>query len=136
MTNPNPITTVSDNNIHDVMTPVAVSVARVAVVESIVFLVHVNVALMCDVNSSVNNIQISGGLSKLDGLCQRLANLSGLPVHRPVQVEATARGIAWQAAGCPEDWPSSGPDEIFEPVDDAELAARYRYFTGILESSP
>ena len=110
--------------------------AMVAVVESIVFLVQVNVALMCDVNSSVNNIQISGGLSKLDGLCQRLANLSGLPVHRPVQVEATARGIAWQAAGCPEDWPSSGPGETFEPVDDAELAARYRHFTGILESSP
>ena len=91
---------------------------------------------MCSVNSRVNNIQISGGLSRLDGLCQRLANLSRLPVHRPVQVEATARGIAWQAAGCPEDWPANGPGETFEPVDDAALDGRYRQFIEMLESSP
>ena len=111
------------------------SAAIVAVLESIIFLVQVNVALMCNSNSGVKNIQISGGLSNLDGLCQKLANLSGLPVHRPVQVEATARGIAWQAAGCPEDWPSGGPGETFEPVEDAALAARYLQLTEILEES-
>ncbi len=111
-------------------------VAAVAVIESIIFLVEANVALMQGVNSAVKNIQVSGGLSNLDGLCRKLANLSGLPVHRPVQVEATARGIAWQAAGCPKDWPASGPGETFEPVKDAALAARYRRFTEILQSSP
>jgi len=109
--------------------------ALVAVIESIVFLVQANVAVMCGLNRGVANLQISGGLSKLDGLCQKLANLSGLPVHRPVQVEATARGIAWQAAACPEDWPISGPGKTFDPVDDAGLAARYQRFTSILESS-
>jgi glycerol kinase len=110
--------------------------AMVAVIESIVFLVQANVVLLCDLNRGVANIQISGGLSNLDGLCQKLANLSGLPVHRPVQVEASARGIAWQAAGCPEDWPASGPGKTFEPVADAGLATRYERFTGMLESSP
>ena len=82
--------------------------AMVAVIESIIFLVQANVALLRTINPGVDKIQISGGLSRLDGLCQRLANLSGLAVHRPVLVEATARGIAWQAAGCPADWPSTG----------------------------
>ena len=109
--------------------------AMVAVVESIVFLLQANIALMCDINSNVEDIQVSGGLSKLDGLCKKLANLSGLPVCRPVQVEATARGIAWQAAGCPEDWSANGPGETFEPVEDAALAARYQKFTELLESS-
>ena len=107
----------------------------VAVVESIVFLLQANIALMCDINSNVKDIQVSGGLSKLDGLCKKLANLSGLPVYRPVQVEATARGIAWQAAGGPEDWPANGPGETFEPVEDIALAVRYRQFTELLESS-
>lgn len=109
--------------------------AMVAVVESIVFLVQANIALMCGVNSSVKDIQVSGGLSKLDGLCKKLANLSGLPVYRPVQVEATARGIAWQAAGCPEDWLANGPGETFESVEDRALAARYQQFIELLKSS-
>jgi len=109
--------------------------AMVAVVESIVFLVQANITLMRDVNHDVKDIQLSGGLSKLDGLCKKLASLSGLPVYRPVQIEATARGIAWQAAGCPEDWPASGPGETFEPVEDAALAARYQQFTELLKSS-
>jgi glycerol kinase len=109
--------------------------AMVAVIESIVFLMQANIALMCDLNSNVENIQISGGLSKLDGLCKKLATISGLPVYRPGQVEATARGIAWQAAGCPEDWPASGPGETFEPVEDAALVARYSEFIELLESS-
>ena len=115
-------------------TPSAPAIA-VAVIESIIFLIETNVALMQGVNSSVKNIQISGGLSNLDGLCQRMANLSGLPVHRPVQIEATARGIAWQAAGSPEDWPASGAGVTFEPVKDTALEARYQKFTAILESS-
>ena len=31
-----------------------------------------------------------GGLANLDAVCQKLANLTGLVIHRPVQVEATA----------------------------------------------
>ena len=108
--------------------------AMVAVIESIIFLVQVNVALLQTVNPAVDKIQISGGLSQLDKLCQKLANLSGLEVYRPVQVEATARGIAWQAAGCPPDWPPTGEGTTFTPGADPELQARYTRFVEILHT--
>jgi glycerol kinase len=108
--------------------------AMVAVIESIVFLIQANVALMCKLKPAVRTIRISGGLSRLDGLCQKLADLSGLAVHRPVQVEATARGIAWQAAGCPEDWPAMGAGETFASNSAPALRDRYLRFLEVLES--
>jgi glycerol kinase len=102
--------------------------AMVAVIESILFLVQANIEQICMLNPTVGKIRISGGLSRLDGLCQRLANLSGLVVERPAQVEATARGIAWQAAGCPDDWPATGAGRLFTPERDKLLAGRYTQF--------
>jgi glycerol kinase len=114
-------------------TPVAAE-AMVAVVESILFLLQANIVLLRQAFPSVQRIRISGGLSNLDGLCQKLANLSGLEVHRPRQVEATARGIAWQAAGCPADWPPTGAGETFTPEQDGKLHARYARFIDTLQS--
>ena len=108
--------------------------AMVAVIESIIFLVQANVALLRTVNPGIDKIQISGGLSRLDGLCQRLANLSGIAVYRPVLVEATARGIAWQAAGCPVDWPSTGEGTTFAPTANPGLHERYQRFLEILNT--
>jgi len=105
--------------------------ALVAVIESVIFLLQANITLLQSVNPGVNKIQVSGGLSSLDGLCQKLANLSGLAVHRPVQVEATARGIAWQAAGGPADWPDTGDGDTFTPTADPELKKRYNRFMKI-----
>jgi len=105
-----------------------------AVIESIVFLVQANVALMCRRNTRIERLRITGGLAKLDGLCRKLATLSGLPVQRPPQVEATARGIAWQAAGCPSGWLPDGEGTIFDPVPDAALTARYDCFTQALNT--
>jgi glycerol kinase len=108
--------------------------AMVAVIESILFLVQANVDLMCSDNPAAEKIQISGGLSRLDGLCRKLASLSGLTVYRPLQVEATARGIAWQAAGCPQDWPAAGEGTSFTPSTDPGLHDRYKRFLEILRS--
>jgi glycerol kinase len=102
--------------------------AMVAVIESILFLLQANIELMTALNPAVDRIRISGGLSRLDGLCQRLANLSGLNVERPMQVEATARGIAWQAAGCPDDWSTMDTGKLFTPKKDKPLAVRYTQF--------
>ncbi len=107
--------------------------AMVAVIESILFLLQANIELMQLHNPGVDKIRISGGLSNLDGLCQKLANLSGLDVERPVQTEATARGIAWQAAACPVDWDNTDPGKSFIPQTDAELGKRYSMFTGKLQ---
>lgn len=106
----------------------------VSVIESIVFLIQANVSRLCALNPRVLHIRISGGLANLDGLCQKLASLSGLPVHRPAQVEGTARGIAWQAAGCPDGWLPGGNETVFDPVPDAALATRYDEFSRILKS--
>ncbi|RMF05625.1 MAG: hypothetical protein D6768_00915, partial [Chloroflexi bacterium] len=100
----------------------------VAVVESILFLLHANLQAMLDAGQPVRRIQISGGLARLDGLCRRLANLCGLPVYRPVETEATARGIAWLAAGQPQKWPKPGRGRIFRPAPDSGLQERYRLF--------
>jgi glycerol kinase len=108
--------------------------ALVAVIESILFLLQTNILLLQQACPSLQRIRVSGGLSNLDALCRKLASLSGLEVHRPRQVEATARGIAWQAAGCPADWPPTGAGDTFMPEEDSKLQARYERFTATLQS--
>ncbi|MGB5179023.1 MAG: FGGY family carbohydrate kinase [Gammaproteobacteria bacterium] len=106
--------------------------AMVAVIESILFLLQANIILLQNVNPAIDRIQISGGLSRLDGLCQKLANLSALAVYRPVHLEATARGIAWQAAGSAADWPPAEEGSTFTPTVDCGLNDRYSRFVEIL----
>lgn len=98
----------------------------VAVVESIVFLIQDNLSVM-QKTQSIERVLVSGGLSNLDGLCQKLANVSGLPVERVENIEASARGVAWLAAGEPDDWRQS-ISARFNAVKDAGLCARYEIF--------
>jgi len=114
--------------------PESPAAAMAGAVESILFLVLANVELLLDMAPGVETIRISGGLSRLDGMCQKLADLSGLVVQRPEQTEATARGIAWLAAGCPAEWSREGEGQTFMPEEDARLRARYNHFTKFLES--
>jgi len=97
----------------------------VAVVESVVFLLRVNMEEMQKSASPPLQIQVTGGLSALDGLCQRLADLSRIPVYRPVEHEATARGTAYLLANCPRDWPETDIGRWFKPKDNAALHRRY-----------
>jgi glycerol kinase len=108
--------------------------AMVAAIESIVFLIQCNVELLLKLNPGVGRIRISGGLAPLDGLCGKLANLSGLTVDRSRAIESTARGIAWLAAGCPDSWESPGVERRFIPQDDPQLVDRYARFRAVLES--
>jgi glycerol kinase len=114
--------------------PDSSAAAMAAVVESILFLVQANIDLLRDRASGVEAIRISGGLAGLDALCQKLADLSGLVVQRPEQTEATARGIAWLAAGCPDGWSSESEGHTFMPGHDAALRGRYRRFIETLTS--
>jgi len=110
-------------------TNITAAEGMVAVIESIVFLLQANIDLMQLHNPGIDKIRTSGGLSNLDGLCQKLANLSGLLVERPVETEATARGIAWQASGCQGDWDNAAPGKSFIPQTDTALAQRYARFS-------
>lgn len=97
----------------------------VAVAESILFLIQRNLEEMKKSFSQFEQIFVSGGLSMNDVLCEKLANLAGLPVYRPVEHEATARGLAWQVSGCPADWPETDFGRWFRPAEDSILRERY-----------
>ena len=72
---------------------------------------------------------VSGGLSVLDGLCQRLADLSGLLVCRPQQSESTSKGLAFLISGQEQSWPAGANKElksdVFTPETNKDLAQRY-----------
>ena len=98
----------------------------VAVIESIVFMVCSNLETIQH-EKPVSVLRVSGGLSRLDGLCQKLANLSGLKVKRVDIKETTARGTAWLVADRPIQW-SDTTFETFSPADAAFLKERYALF--------
>jgi glycerol kinase len=97
-----------------------------AVIESIVYLLQANLEVMRELPSAPKRLLVTGGLAQLDGLCQRLADLSGLPVYRPAEHEATARGAAYLLAGFPEDWPEAKPGVSFTPEPNPGLTRRYK----------
>ena len=100
----------------------------VAVVESIVFLLQASLDEMLKLASRPDQLQITGGLSQLDGLCQRMADLSSLAVYRPQQCEATARGTAYLLADQPGHWPEKEAGIWFEPQSNPELQQRYQHW--------
>ena len=96
----------------------------VAVAESIVFLLQANLDELAGIGAPIAHIVVTGGLSQLDGLCQRMADLSGLPVWRPEEHEATARGLACLVAEIPRSW-SMAEDVRFESRPSPKLRQRY-----------
>ena len=104
----------------------------VAVVESIAFLLQANIEEMAKHVPPAARIRISGGVSQIDGLCRRLAALSGLPLHRREDAEATARGIGYLAAGRPASWNSAAAEQVFAPGADAGIRARYRRWRALM----
>ncbi len=104
----------------------------VAVVESIVFLLQANMDHMAPYVPAAQRIRVSGGVSLLDGLCQRLACVSGLPVHRRDDPEASARGIAYLAAQRPALWNTATHEEIFPVQDDKPLRDRYKRWRALM----
>jgi glycerol kinase len=94
--------------------------------ESIVFLVQANLEEMAKAIAPPRRLRITGGVSRLDGLCRRLASLTGLPVLRRDDPEGTARGIAYLAAGLPPEWQGGGGEDRFAPEPMPGLPERYR----------
>jgi glycerol kinase len=107
----------------------------VAVVESIAFLLQANIDHMAHYVPAAGRIRVSGGVSRLDGLCRRLASVSGLSVHRREDPEASARGIAYLAAGRPAEWNTAPREEVFPPARDEALRARYLRWRGLMEQA-
>ncbi|MEA3304144.1 MAG: FGGY-family carbohydrate kinase, partial [Pseudomonadota bacterium] len=101
------------------------------VAESILFLIQANIDAMLQQGRGFQQLTITGGIARSDGFCQRLADLSGMEVVRPHIVEATARGIASEAAGEYGQWSNSIPDKFY-PQHDVLLNKRYRTFLTLI----
>ncbi len=102
------------------------SESAVAVVESIVFLVFIN----CQVMQSelpVQQLIVTGGLSRLEGLCQRLADLSQLPVVQVENKEATLVGAAALSRGL-RSLSAVEVKRRFSPRDNVPLRRRFDVF--------
>jgi len=95
-----------------------------AVIESVAFLICANLEALQSA-ARLQRIRISGGLARNDYLCRCIAAASRLPVERPALVEATARGIAWLAAGKPSAWRPVPVEQVFTPFPAPALEARH-----------
>lgn len=105
-----------------------------AVVESIAFLVRVNLEEMNTAGAPVRRIVLTGGLARLDGFARRLAMLAGVPVERPESAEATCRGLGWLVAGRPPGW-HGGTGQRDNPGEDTALERRYRRWRRAMEAA-
>lgn len=103
-----------------------------AVMESVIFLLCVNLERIRSTGNEPHGIVVSGGLAQWDGLCQRLADLGTLPVHRPVLHEATASGLAWLLGARPR---TTIPARVFQPECNVPLENRYRRWRTALEAA-
>jgi glycerol kinase len=100
--------------------------------ESLVFMLIDNLRMMFP-RVSVEHLRVSGGLSRLPGLAQRLADLSGLECSCDADHEASLRGAAFLAAGQPEHWQTTEPDRYL-PRENAGLAQRYQLWQRAMNS--
>ena len=94
------------------------------VMESIVFMLTANLRELQSAGHQIREIKIGGGLSQADELCQRLANLTGLPVRRSCEAEITALGAARLVAA--EECRFQAPATVdFVAVSDKALENRF-----------
>ncbi len=111
----------------------------VAVIESIVFLLEENRRTMLASGTMARQIVIGGGLSRLDGLCQRLADLTGLPIRRCSEPETTGHGLAFllirQLTGYAVFNLEGGLVDDFAPRPNTALAARFTNWQAAMQEN-
>ncbi len=95
------------------------------VLESIVFMLCVNLQHMEYLQGRTQRLVATGGLATVAPLLQCLSDLSGLTVERAAVREATATGLAFLLAGLPENWPGISVTEVFQPRVARALQARF-----------
>ena len=90
-------------------------------------------AMQADADLPLNSLKVDGGAVSNDFLMQFQADILGLPVVRPRQIESTALGAAFLAGLAVGFWPSTeqlqqrlGVDRIFTPAL-AESEREYLY---------
>ncbi len=107
----------------------------VGIAESIVFLVYENIQEMGGSAPPLERVVASGGLARLDGLCQRLADICRLPLYRPAEQEATARGIAYLLGDPSREWAEPECGASFQPTANAPLDERHRLWRAAMDQA-
>ena len=97
-----------------------------ALMESIAFLLVINIEEMKKHGVEIKKLLLSGGMSKDHHLCQCLANISSVTVMVSSLKEATSRGAAWLAFQQP-DWKNIAGKEFY-PNNNEKLLKRYTVF--------
>ncbi|MEM7400735.1 MAG: FGGY family carbohydrate kinase [Pseudomonadota bacterium] len=97
-----------------------------ALMESIAFLLAINIEEMNKYGIETKKILVSGGMSKDHHLCQCLANILSVSVQVSNLKEATSRGAAWLTMQQPK-WDVIERNE-FQSNNDEELQSRYVIF--------
>lgn len=92
--------------------------------ESVIFQITVNIELMKKAGE-IRYIRISGGFSKSNLLCQKLADVSGMDVCRSDNADATLQGAACMATGLSSSWQPVFQQDIFLPVKNTALDNRF-----------
>jgi len=100
------------------------------IIESILFLIQANLDEMDKILSPAKALVVSGGLSVSDPLCQKLANLSKVPVRRNTEPEASARGLAY-LLGLQNQ--ALAPQQGFKPLPASALQRRYGRWLKIMK---
>lgn len=95
-----------------------------AVLESVVFLLMENLTRMQQAEAPIRQIVATGGYAQIDALCQRLSDLSGLPLARPELHEATALGAARLTGGIITP-AAAAIEAAFTPGENSALRRRY-----------
>ena len=96
----------------------------IAWIESIIFQIVINVQLMNQLGAA-KKIIISGGFSKSDNVCQKIADLTNAHLHRSDNPDATVQGAACMAAGLPQSWKPGLQEDIFTPQKNLALEQRF-----------
>jgi glycerol kinase len=100
-------------------------------IESVIFQIVTNIELMKKYDE-IRCIRISGGFSKSNGICQKLADISGLDVCRSENADATLQGAAFMATGLSSAWQPGFQQEIFLPNANADLKNRFIAWQGAM----
>ena len=97
-----------------------------ALMESVVFLIAINIEEMRKHNVETDQMLVAGGMSKDDHLCQCLADICSAVVTVSSFKEATSRGAAWLALQKP-NWDVLENKE-FNPINNKKLQSRFDKF--------
>jgi glycerol kinase len=92
-----------------------------AVLESVAFLISVNLAELRRLAPALRRVLVTGGMSGNDVFCATLAAACGMPVARHSVAESTARGLA-VLLGADVTGASAGEARVFAPDSTAGVA--------------